>query len=392
MSFAAKTVLIVTPDFPYPPNHGGRVDIWGRVKALHRLGFTIDLLATCKAAPSAGDMAAVRPYVREIIICARSRTVSDLLSFRPFQVSSRKALSSAALSGHYHLLLLESEFVAAVLSNPGLHRDVTVMRIHNREPEYFRQLAIAADNWREKIYFAIESNKFSLLERSLHQKVGNMMFISADEVAVYRKQHPKANCIFLPAPVDTASFIRKSAVSQTVLFIGSLFMVNNREAVSWFLHRVHPLLADIGEYKLIVAGNSRGTDLEWVRRLMTGNANIELIESPDDLEPLYRSGSVFVNPMQHGAGVKIKNIEAIQRGLPVVTTSIGNQGTGLVHRDEVLVADTPEGFAAAIRELLAEPERGQKLVASSQKKLTETYDHERILRNFLAPLLEIAAV
>jgi glycosyltransferase involved in cell wall biosynthesis len=151
---------------------------------------------------------------------------------------------------------------------------------------------------------------------------------------------------------------------------------------------VHPLLSDIRDYQFLAAGNSRGGNIDWFYSLAQSHANIKVFDSPKDITPLYDQSAVFVNSMLHGAGVKIKNIDAIQNGLPVVTTTVGNQGTGLVDGIDIMVKNDPRLFAQDIRELLSNRHRRHELVRSAQENFKKNYNHRQILEGFLSPLMK----
>ena len=115
-----------------------------------------------------------------------------------------------------------------------------------------------------------------------------------------------------------------------MLFIGTLAFANNSSAVEWYVSKVHKLLCDVVGYNFVVAGNTVGESAEVLKRMVSPYPNITLIENPKEIGSLYGSAAVFVNPVPRGAGLKMKTIDAIQAGLPVVTTSTGVEGTGLL--------------------------------------------------------------
>lgn len=172
--------------------------------------------------------------------------------------------------------------------------------------------------------------------------------------------------------------------SKHVVFIGSLFMPNNREAIQWYLAHIHPLMLKEPDYKFIVAGNSRKQSLSWLEGYdMT---NVVVYDTPKTLDDIYKQGYLFVNPMQNGAGVKLKTIEAIQNGLPVISTSIGYEGTGLVDNEHIMVADQPEQFYAKIKLLFDHPEAAKLLLDSSQSFLRTHYNHKEVLKEYILSL------
>ncbi|MCK4856406.1 MAG: glycosyltransferase family 4 protein, partial [candidate division Zixibacteria bacterium] len=258
---------------------------------------------------------------------------------------------------------------------------------HNQESTYFHELADTVKPGFRKLYYLVEALKFKRLESILAGQLNNLMFISSDELKVFTAAYAGRNCVFLPPAIDVREMSRVSLDSRTVLLVSSLFMPNNQEAVRWYVKQVHPQFCDIEDYQLIVAGNSRGQNLDWLTSLTGRYQNITVIDSPKELMPLYQQSRLFINAMHHGAGVKLKAVEAIKNGLPVVSTTVGNQGTGLVAGRDILIADDSRQFARQVRTLLLDRERCETLVTAAQEFVAHYYNQEEILREFLGPLL-----
>ena len=377
--------LVVTGEFPYPPDHGARVDIWRRVQVLVGLGFAVELLATAFRPPEPAELAAVRGVVDDVILVARRHNLTGVFSRVPVQVSTRGGLRQVRLNASYDLVVLETEAVAAVLDNPRLRAKVVALRIQNDEPRYYQDLARSERHWLKKAYYATEARRFRRFLPAIHARVDRLWFISAEERDAFAAAvglPTAAHAYFLPAPLDPNGFRPHPAGGANVLFVGTLSLPVNVEALCWYLDHVHPRLQSSPGYHFVIAGNTRGTQVDWLRRRVQRLGDVDLHENPNAqaLDALYALSSVFVNPAQSGAGVKLKTINAIEAGLPVVCTTAGKQGTGLRARVDVCVEDQPATFAEAIRRLLGDPATRRSLVAEAQRFLGTNYDHQRIIR------------
>lgn len=377
-------ILVVCSDFPYPADHGGRVDTWGRIKVLAELGWTIHLVVCGKQMPTPSDMDVVYRYVEDIKLCVRRSKMVDLLYMVPMQVQSRNELRYVNIDEDYDYVLLEGDYVYPILKNPMIKHANVILRVHNDEAVYFKALARSTPNRVHKLYYHMESSKFNILQKKMLKKVDKYLFISNKEYEIFQTLHPTTKSLFLPPPVTKETFLKSSFKSKHVVFIGSLFMPNNREAIQWYLEHIHPLLLKEPEYKFIMAGNSRQQCLSWLDGYdMT---NVIVYDTPESLDDIYKRGYLFVNPMQNGAGVKLKTIEAIQNGLPVISTSIGCEGTGLVDNEHIMVADRPEEFYQRIKLLLDNPARAKTLLESSQRYIRTHYDHKEVLNRYINSL------
>ncbi len=379
-------ILVVAPDFPYPPNHGGRVDVWKRILALKDLGYKIDLLVTIKETPSNADITVVEGVTDNVIIVNRHKMTKGLLSIRPHQVENRNAFISAKLPNSYDFVLLEGSPCEAALRNPSLKAKHIILRVHNDEALYFKKLSDSTKNILKSIYYYLESIKFKISDKKLYNKIEHFLFISRDEYSKFHKEHPQKHAIFLP-PVVALSTNSKPRVREgkRVLFVGSFFMPNNRDGLEWYINNVHPLLRDIKGYKFVVAGNSKGMSLDWLTNGAYGD-EIEVHDSPPSLDNLYETAAVFINPMRFGAGMKIKTIEALCHGLPMVSTTIGLEGTGLEDGKHLYQADDAKLFAQRVEELLETPEKGKELVYNAIDYIEKEFDAPKKLEDFLSEI------
>lgn len=368
-------ILVVAHDYPFPPNHGGRLDMYQRIHILSEMGLNITLLSTVKA----GDAGLVEPDVDlEESIVVKRKLGRALLSWKPLQISSRAALRNVDLGGSvYDYVLLEGEYVYEVMNNPTLKYKHLVTRIHNDEVRYHVSLSRSSRNLLKKAFFILEAVKFHIFKKLKSKRMGRMLFISRDEYL--RQKDSLQNPLWMPP--GRVEFRRRLSDGSSVVYVGSLFMENNIHGLRWYLDNVHPLLQKKSDkYRLIIAGNTKGRD---IRELLAGRLNIDFYDSPAQLEDIYDRGAVFIAPIFFGSGVKMKVLEAIQFGLPVVTTTIGAEGTGMLDSVHLKIADTPSEFVSAIGSILESRDYGRSLVSNSQNYLATHMNQRAILESVL---------
>lgn len=384
-----RRVFILASDFPYPPNHGGRADVYEKIKAIYRLGYSIVLLATIKEDPKEEELSHLQEFCENIILIHRSRSMGALFSFYPYQVSSRsnkKELTKALglLEGDsFEFCIIEGAYCFALAQAIAKKIDLKniFLRIHNNEKNYFLNLAKASSSIFKKLFYLLEAFKFYFFEKKMMDKgfVDKFCHISKDEYLDYKKDYKELKSSFFPASIDLASMQAYSEKrSKKVLFVGSLFMENNLSGLLWYLHHVHPLLLkECDAYSLVVAGNTKGCDKESFVSLFSKFSGVCFYDSPQSLEPYYKEASVFINPMLHGAGVKLKTIHAIKEGLAVVATSVGAEGIGLEDQKDIIVAKSALEFKEGIIALLSSSSKRESLVRSAQEYLKTEYDVEK---------------
>jgi len=362
------------------------VDMWNRIEALHNLGISCDVVATVAQPPSPQNRAHLESAVQNLILCRRESGKKGVLSLRPGHVAIRYDLRKVKLPRTYDLTLLQTEFTSDILRNPTLQTKAVAIRVDNDEFSFHLQTAKAEKSIPLKAYFLLEALRIKWHSSKILPKADKLWFVSHKEENKYRARARNRNhqeIDFLPAGIDLKLLDHPPLAGHQVLFVGNLWAQMNREALEWYLTNVHPLLQDVQGYTFVIAGSSRGRPCEWLQNLSSGQANISIHYDPDDLSPYYRSSALFVNPMQKGAGVKLKTIEAALRGLPIVTTEIGAEGSGLQDDIHCLYAGSPTTFADAIRKLLYDKDMAGQLARSAQAFIADHYDQEKALRRLL---------
>jgi polysaccharide biosynthesis protein PslH len=380
-------VLYVCTDFPYPPIHGGLVDMWNRIQTLHGLGVTLDLIVTAAIEPPPSARQKVENLVRRLFICKRKPGRRGIISIKPGHAAIRNDLRHVRLEEPYDVVIMQTEFTSEILLNETLKHKVSVIRVDNDEYAFHIQTAKAERSWLKKLYFFQEAFRIRRHTAAIFPGIDMLWFVSHDELGRYNQSHATSNrqrTAFVPSAIDLTLLNQIPLEGSQVLFVGNLWAQFNIEAVEWYVANVHQKLNDVPNYRFAIAGSTRGRGNESLRNLVKPYPNISLHFDPEDLSPFYASSVAFVNPMQKGAGVKLKTIEAILRGLPVVSTKSGAEGSGLIDGEHYKCADTAEDFALRVREFLTDKDVAREFVSRSQSFISEQYDQRKVLGRLLS--------
>lgn len=159
-----------------------------------------------------------------------------------------------------------------------------------------------------------------------------------------------------------------------LLFVGGFVHTPNVDAVEWFVEKVLPLVRkQIPDIQLFVVGSNTP---ERIMQLASDNVIIKGFLSDDHLQEMYQTVRMAVTPLRYGAGLKGKTVEAMVKGLPLVSTSFGIEGMPGI--DNILQAnDTEESFANAIISNYNDTEKLDKLSASLVKYASEHFTKEK---------------
>jgi hypothetical protein len=284
----------------------------------------------------------------------------------------------------YDEVIFESESVASVLKNKTLKAKKRILRVHNDEHNYFKNLSKSSPHVFKKIFYYIEGVKFFHFSRKIFNEFDRLWYISADEEKKYRLRTKRKNSLHVPPPIND-DFISKKPDNKNVLFVGSLYMDNNFEAIKWYLDNVHSYICEVfKDYNLIICGSTGDNSEELYSKRLGKYERIQTYFNVKDIESVYSMASFFVNPMQNGAGVKLKSINAIVNGLLLIATTTGSEGIGLIDEKMFFLANTPSEFRTAlINALKSDPNQIVKIIDNAQNFL-KSNSYIDILKNELS--------
>ena len=161
-----------------------------------------------------------------------------------------------------------------------------------------------------------------------------------------------------------------SSARQDVLFMGRMDYHANIDAALYFVREVWPLVRQRRpELRLTIVGAQPSKAILALRE-----QGITVTGTVDDVRPYYRSALVSVVPLRVGGGTRLKVLEAMAAGTPVISTTLGAEGLTTTHGKDILLADTPRAMADAIVSLRAESPLWHQLAANGRSLVREKYD------------------
>jgi glycosyltransferase involved in cell wall biosynthesis len=184
--------------------------------------------------------------------------------------------------------------------------------------------------------------------------------------------------------VEEYENIRVDKRNNTLIFTGPFKYRANYEAMLWFVSEVFPLILERQpDAQLIVTGDHAGLPLPSTQ-------NITLAGHVDDIKSLIASCSVSIAPLLSGGGTRLKILEAMALGTPVVATSKGAEGLDAQAGQHLLTADSPSDFAESVLELLQDGGKHQGLITNAQQLVREKYEWAVVIAAYLEVLEKIS--
>jgi polysaccharide biosynthesis protein PslH len=173
-----------------------------------------------------------------------------------------------------------------------------------------------------------------------------------------------------------------------ILFLASFrYRKVNVDAALFFYNEVFPLIRnEIPDARFVIAGYGPPVELTSIPGRDT---HVTVTGFVDDLDACYKQAEVFVAPILTGGGIIVKILDAMAAGIPVVTTSYGNEGIGAVPARDMLVADDPANFAKSVIGMMNDHESARRIAENGQDFVRENFSMASVTRRFEAAYREI---
>ena len=270
---------------------------------------------------------------------------------------------------NFQRLLKERKFRAAVISRPFV-AEALLGRIRRADPRvrivfdmvdvhfirYTREAALTGD-----AAAAREAERFRRVETRLARASDLLWCNSSADKEVMERETPGVPSVVIPTIHRTHTGGLSFEEREHLLFVGNFRHRPNEDGVRFFIREVLPKLREtLPGVELLLVGD--GAPHEFSQLAAEG---VRLLGYVPDVDPLFARSRVFVAPIRFGAGVKGKIGEALAYAIPLVTTTVGAEGMSLRDGEEALIADTADGFAAAVVRLYRDAELWSRLASNA---------------------------
>jgi polysaccharide biosynthesis protein PslH len=370
-------VFALSAWFPYPPINGSMLRVYHLLRALAER-HEVDLAAFTSHGPASEDAVQhLRSFCRSVEVIARSPFGGDRLhrgrwlSPEPRSIGASYAPDVAALVrervGQAEVAIgfdLAAARYLGGLDVPTIFEEAQPTMIEHlwkAEPSATRRLRRRVTWWKHRLY--------------LKRLIARMEIVTvpsdAERLALLRLGCPPGRIALVPNAAESADLTRpRSATRPRVVFAGSVTYAANLDAVTWFLGEVLPRVKmRFPTVEFCVTGATDGVALDalpnrdWAR--FTGQVS--------DVKSVVQDAMVSVAPIRAGGGTRLKILEALALGTPVVSTRKGAEGLELEDGRHLLLADAPDAFAACVLRVLQDEALAARLSQEGRARIAEKY-------------------
>lgn len=381
-------ILIVHPVVPYPPNQGSKVATFGMIQSLHE-EFDVTVLGKVFSPREMTDATALEQWCEHVVAVLPSNKRSF------FHRMFYKAW-------YYARSLFQRRSLKSLYDNPG--NFVGAARALAKEPfdlvfvvywQLFPMLGVFPRDRTVLVTYDIDllvNRQMALLERHLFRKlqaVRNWLLERREEIETYRAvsrvwtlterdkesveiiTRGEAQVDIMPFRLDT-DFFSPPGMSRNggeVLLLGHMGAVFNRDALEYFVRKIYPHLDAIEGLSITVVGGELPPALAYFGL----NPEVEVVGRVPDVRPYLHRAACTVIPLRFAGGLRVRILEAMAAGLPVVCSRPAAAGLPFEPDTHYLVADEPEVYARQIGRLLKEPELAHRLSERAMEGVRERF-------------------
>ena len=382
-------ILVLTNKLPYPPRDGGSIATLNMMKGLQLAGNEI----TCLAINTLKHTYPVEEIPPEILETIRILKVDCDCSIRPLRMGSNLLFSRKPyIAERFNIrtfrnqltgLLKRETFDIIQLEGPypGQYIDIirrysnarVALRAHNVEHHIWERKAIFEKSPFKKWYLNNLSKRLRRFEMEMAKQTDLLVPISKLDESYFRDHGFDKSSLTIPAGLTMDDYpVSELPAEPSIFFIGALDWLPNQEGLTWFIRNVlEQVVSELPDLKFHVAGRNAPPSFE--KKLK--HPHITYHGEVEDAVRFIQSFRVMVAPLLTGSGIRIKILEALALGRPVVTTSAGIEGMEAGALRYILVEDDPQKFSNQIVKQIKNTQEPARIATAARQYISRNFDN-----------------
>jgi glycosyltransferase involved in cell wall biosynthesis len=415
-------VLLLTQVLPYPPDSGPKVKTWNVLKylaqhhdltlvsfvrgdqsaevkhlqsychAVHTVpmerGIVPDGLAMLRSMLTGQPWMMLRddrPTMRQLVDQLAAKTQFDIAHADQLNMAQYAARVSGArkvLDAHNALWLLYQRLWQTMPSSPKkwlLGRDWRLLKSYEGQicRDFDAVLAVSEED-KTALQEAIQIKGKSGRMKDDHIELDASFHPSSPAPDRGFILHPSITVIPIAVDTDEVASVARHPDADHILHIGTMYWPPNIDGILWFIREIYPHIRAKRPGAIFDVVGARPP--QDIINLSGPDSGINVTGYVPDPTPYRQQAGVMVVPLRAGGGMRVKILEALAQGLPIVSTTLGCEGIAVTHGQNILIADTPSDFTAAVLSLLDNPEMATQLGRQGRQLAEQVYDYRQVCR------------
>ncbi len=367
MTIGDEDILFFTRTTPMPSGLGVAMRGYMHLQALAKVGRVTLVLANADD----GDIPALAPLCANIVDL-KGKAFSDCTSLwlDPERIARQSIVAfRMPVARDVDLALKRAHCRAA-------RRVVDFDDIESRAVRRSLLPDFKAIGWAATASNILQALRLRRLETMLLKQWDDVLICSSTDQALLQRRQPRADVHVLPNTLALPEMLSPQTPSDDarLLFVGALNYPPNIDALEFFGGQLLPSIKRrLSDRVSITIVGRKPVDRATAAAQQMG---AQLIANAPSLTPHYQAADIVVVPLRYGGGTRIKILEAMAFGRPVVSSRLGAEGLDVTNGEDILLADSPEDFATAIARLRADQALWQRLVNNARRLVCERYSQQ----------------
>lgn len=397
MSDNPLRILVLANRLPFPAKDGGAIATLAMLKAMVAAGEEVSLLSL-NTRKHYADPAEAPQFFKKL---ALFRTIDadtgvtiwgaikNLFSDESYHISRfrvqafAEALSEILTGDRYDIIHIEGLHMAVYLPQlRELSNARIIIRAHNVEYMIWERLAGASQNPLKRLYVRLLAARLKNFELAVLNEADAVVPITEEDALKMAEAGIKAPMFVCPAGADMSKYPAPAelSINNMCFHLGALDWMPNKQGIDWFVKEVWPRLrALVPDMQLHLAGRHFPKNTQaW------NKPGIIIHGEVDNAAQFMKTHGIMIVPLLSGSGMRIKILEGLALGLPMVSTTIGAEGIAAKHENHIWIADTPEAFAEGIARLAGDEALRNQLSRNARELAEEHYDLRQITAHLMA--------
>lgn len=380
-------IVVIAPRFPFPLDKGDRLTVFHLLKYLSQR-HQVSLLCFLEADQDPEWVKKIEPFcerVEAIPLKKHRAYINCLLGLatkRPLQMSYYTDPTMAAAVKRT-IAECQPDLVYTHTIRMGQYSkllDDSITKVLAMQVSMtlnYRRLVKYAPNPLSKLFFNTEYNKVRHFEADFARQFDKVLLISAHDLNAIEQSRPLENVFFNPHGVDYKYFTADQSIEKranSLIFTGNMNYVPNIDAIQYFYTEIFPQIQqEIPDTELWIVGKNSSTSLT----LLSRDPAVHVMGHVPDLRDYMNQAQIALAPIRIGAGLQNKVLEGMSMSLPMVLTSVANEGIKAIPNKNILIGDTPESFASQVINLLKDNTKRDKIGRAAREFIVNNWSWEK---------------
>lgn len=384
-------VLLLTQVLPYPPDSGPKVKTYYVLKYLAQ-HHQVTLVSFVRDSDKP-------EYVHHLeTLCERVITVPITRS----PVRDLRFLAKSLLTGRPWMMLRDErpEMVSALESLAGQHFDVVhadqlnmaqyallfpkshkVLDLHNALWMLYKRLAQTTRLSSPMKYILLRD--WRLLKRyegEMCRIFNTVVAVSDEDRQLLIEAGGRKDILVVPIAIDTTeqAYIDRAPDGPHIIHIGTMYWPPNIDGILWFLDEIYPRIQQkVAGVRCTLIG---ARPPESITQRGQADKSITVTGYVEDPMPYFQDSSMMIVPVRAGGGMRVKILNALSQGIPIVSTVVGCEGIAVANEHDILIEDEPQAFADACIRLLTNPDLNEQISRIGRHTAVQKYDYHEACR------------